>query len=79
MSNKGKILVGDKSERVSFRLDADTSRMMHRLAEEQGLVPSELFRQLVRSTWSAHQTARRIVLETCAKVVAERAASNENE
>lgn len=83
MSNKGKILIGDKSERVSFRLDADTARMMHALATEQGLVPSELFRQLVRGTWAARNVARDVMRQTLTdvakKAVAERAADDENE
>lgn len=83
MSNKGKILIGDKSERVSFRLDADTARMMHAIATEQGLVPSELFRQLVRGAWAARNVARDVMRDTlktvAKKAVAERAAEHENE
>lgn len=82
MSNKGTILLRDKSERFSFRLDADTSRMLHAMSTEQGMVPSEWVRQTIRSSWSARQTGLRMVEKAVQNLIgadAARAARNENE
>ena len=86
MSNKGKVLLKDKSERFSFRLDADTASMLHTMGTEQGLVPSEWMRQAIRGAWHARQVGLRLVKEGVkeligaqdAGAVAGRAARHEN-
>lgn len=85
MSNKGQILLGDKSERFSFRLDRVTADQLHTMSREQALPPSVLVRQLIRSTWTARQTAAGLVRDALAKTVqnlakaeAERAADHDH-
>lgn len=85
MSNKGQILLGDKSERFSFRLDRITSDQLHRLSRDMGLPPSGVVRQMIRSTWEARSQAKDLVrdalvqvIHTQAKADAERAAEHDN-
>lgn len=85
MSNKGQILLGDKSERFSFRLDRITADQLHQMSREQAMPPSVFVRQMIRSTWNARQTAAGLVRDALAKTVkdlakadAERAAEHDN-
>lgn len=85
MSNKGQVLLGDKSERFSFRLDRTTADQLHRISRDMGLPPSAVVRQLIRSSWSARSTANDLVKEALAKTVqnlakaeAERAADHDH-
>lgn len=80
MSNKGQILLKDKSERFSFRLDADTSRQLHTMADEMGMSPSNVVRLLIQQHWAARASATSILNNAIRTgfAVAERAAKNED-
>lgn len=79
MSNKGQMLLRDKSERFSFRLDADTSRQLHTMADDLGMAPSAVIRLLIQQHWASRAAASNI-LNTALRSLAEaeRAADHEN-
>lgn len=79
MSNKGQILLRDKSERFSFRLDADTSRQLHTMADDLGMAPSSVVRLLIQQHWIARTSANNILNNALRSLAeAERAADHEN-